>query len=71
MSEETRDRIITLFWEGVADTSWEDWCYTSAGDKENMFVDTILDFVEGVTSDEVIELFWDWANGLEESDFED
>ena len=45
--------------------------FTAAGDKENMFVDTILEFVEGINKDEVIELFWDWANGLEESDFED
>ena len=71
MSEEIRDRIITLFWEGISDTSWDDWCFTAAGDKENMFVDTILDFVDEVTTEEVIDLFWDWANGLEESDFED
>ena len=71
MTEEIRDRIITLFWEGLTDMSWEDWCFTAAGNKENIFVDTILNFVEGVDPNEVIELFWDWANGLEESDFED
>lgn len=71
MSDEKRDRIITLFWEGLTDMSWEDWCSISAGDKESIVVDTIADFVEGVDSNEVIELFWDWANGLEESDFED
>lgn len=70
MTEELQDRIITLFWEGLTDMSWEDWCSISAGDKESLVVDTIPDFVDGVTTDEVIELFWEWANNLEESDFE-
>ena len=71
MTEEIKDRIITLFWEGLTDMSWEDWCSISAGDKESIVVDTIQDFVEGVTSEEIIDIFWDWANELEESDFED
>ena len=70
MSDETRDRIIDLFWEGLTDMSWDDWCSIGAGNKESIVVDTIKEFVEGVDSEEVIELFWDWANGLEESDFE-
>lgn len=71
MSDEIRDKIIDMFWESISDMSWEDWCFTSAGDKENIAVDTILTLVEGVNKYEVIELFWDWASGLEESDFED
>lgn len=71
MSDETRDKIIDIFWESISDMSWEDWCSTSAGDKENIAVDTILTLVDGTDKYEVIELFWDWANGLEESDFED
>ena len=71
MSEEVVDRIIDIFWESISDISWEDWCFTSAGDKENIAVDTVLTLVEGVNKYEVIDLFWDWANGLEESDFED
>ena len=70
MSDETRDRIIDLFWEGLTDMSWDDWCSISAGNKESIVVDTIKEFVEGVDSSEVLELFWDWANRLEESDFE-
>ena len=71
MSDEIRDKIINMFWESISDMSWEDWCFTSAGDKENIAIDTILTLVEGVNKYEVIELFWDWANGLEASDFED
>ena len=70
MSDETTSRIIDLFWEGLTEMSWEDWCSISAGDKENIVVDTITEFVEGVDPNEVIELFWDWVNSLEESDFE-
>ena len=71
MTDEIRDRIIDLFWESITDMSWEDWCFTSAGDKENIAVDTVLTLIEDVASSEVTNLFWDWANGLEESDFED
>lgn len=71
MSDETRDLIIDLFWEGISEMSWEDWCSISSGDKENIAVDTVLILIEGVDRDEVTELFWDWNNGLEESDFED
>lgn len=70
MSDETKSRIIDLFWEGLTEMSWEDWCSISAGNKESIVVDTITEFVEGVDTNEVIELFWDWANSLEESDFE-
>ena len=71
MTDEIRDKIIDMFWESISDMSWEDWCFTSAGDKENIAVDTILTLVEGVNKYEVIELFWDWVSGLEASDFED
>ena len=71
MPDEVRDKIIDIFWESTSDMSWEDWCSISAGDKESIVVDTISEFVEGVDSDDILELFWDWANGLEESDFED
>lgn len=70
MSDEIKSRIIDLFWEGLTEMSWEDWCSISAGDKESIVVDTITEFAEGVDPSEVIELFWDWANSLEESDFE-
>lgn len=71
MTEELKDRIITLFWEGLTDMSWEDWCSISAGDKESIVVDCIPEFVEGVTTEEVTEFFWEWATCLEKSDFED
>ena len=69
MSDEIKDKIINLFWEGLTDMSWEDWRSIGAGDKESIVVDTIEEFVEGVDLGEVLELFWDWANGLEASDF--
>ena len=71
MPDEIRDRIIDLFWEGIADMSWEDWCSISAGDKENIVVDTIVDLGMVVNPIEVLDIFWEWASVLEESDFED
>ncbi len=71
MTEEIRDKLIDLFWEGIRDTSWDVWCDTSSTDKERIAVDAIVELGELVDTDEVFELFWEWADGLEEDSFFD
>lgn len=71
MTEIIRDKLISLFWEGIADYSWEDWCSLSAGDKEDLVADAIVDLNEIVDADEAYDLFWEWADGLEEDSFID
>jgi hypothetical protein len=69
MTEVTRDKLIDLFWEKIRDMSWDVWCDTSSTDKERIAVDSIVDLGELVDTDEVFELFWEWADGLEEDSF--
>ena len=69
MTASTRDKLIDLFWDGILYTPWDVWCDTSSGDKERIVVDAILELDEVVDTDEAYELFWEWADSLEEEDF--
>ena len=69
MNEFTRSRLIDLFWEGIADTPWDVWCDTSSRDKERIVPDAIVELGVNVDIDEAYDLFWEWADGLEEDSF--
>ena len=72
LNESTVEKIIDLFWEGIKDLSWEDWCSMSSSDKEEIVKDVLVE-LDDLTLDveEVYETFWDWESGLEESSFFD
>jgi hypothetical protein len=72
LNEVTRDKLVELFWEGISDTSWDVWCDTSSTDKERIAVEAIVKLDDPtVDTEEVFELFWEWADGLEEDSFFD
>lgn len=72
LSESMVEKLVSKFWDGVKDLSWDDWCSMSSKDKEEIVVDVISD-LDDITLDvdEVYECFWDWESGLEESSFFD
>jgi hypothetical protein len=69
MDNFTKSRLIDLFWEGIADTPWDVWCDTSSGDKERIVPDAIVELGINVDIDEAYDLFWEWAEGLDEDSF--
>ena len=72
LNESTVEKLVGLFWEGIKDYSWEDWCNMSSSDKEEIVKDVLVE-LDDLTLDveEVYETFWDWESGLEESSFFD
>ena len=72
LNESTVEKLVDLFWEGISDTPWDVWCDTSSTDKERVAVEAIVKLDDPtIDQEEVFELFWDWADGLEESSFFD
>ena len=69
MNEVTRDKLIDFFWESITDMQWDVWCDTSTTDKERIAVDAIVEFGLSEDVNEVYDLFWEWADGLEEDSF--
>lgn len=69
MDNFTKSKLIDLFWEGIADTPWDVWCDTSSGDKERIVPDAIVELGVDVDIDEAYDLFWEWADGLDEDSF--
>lgn len=66
------EKIINMFWEEITDVTWDVWCDTSTTDKERIAVDVYAKLDDlTLDIDEVYEIFWDWANGLDESSFVD
>ena len=64
-------KLVELFWKYTEDYSWEDWCSMSAGDKESIVVDALVELglSEVIDTDEAYDVFWEWASGLDEESF--
>ncbi len=69
MNEVTRDKLIDFFWESIKGMQWDVWCDTSTADKERIAVDAIVELGLSEDVNEVYDLFWEWADGLEEDSF--
>lgn len=69
MDNFTKSKLINLFWDDIADTSWDVWCDTSSRDKERIVPAAIVELGINVDIDEAYDLFWEWADGLEEDSF--
>ena len=48
---------------------WDVWCDTSSTDKERIAVDALVELGLSEDVDEIYDLFWDWANSLDEDSF--
>ena len=63
-------KLINLFYEYLKGWSWDEWQAAGSSDKEEVAVNAIADFGPEVDIDEAYDLFYDWAAGLTEADFE-
>ena len=72
LNETQVEMLVSKFWEGIENLSWEDWCELSSSEKEEIVVDVLADLNDmTLDTDEVYEVFEDWSSGLEESSFVD
>ena len=62
-------KLIDLFWEGLADYSSDVWFDSSTNEKEDLARWAISKLDEPVDEAYAFELFWEWANGLDEDSF--
>jgi hypothetical protein len=70
LSDSVIEKLVNYFWDDISEMSYDDWCGTSSGDKESVVPYAIVDLgLEGVDIDEVYDLFWEWAEGLDEESF--
>ena len=70
LSDSVIEKLVNYFWDDISEMSYDGWCGTSSGDKESVVPYAIVDLgLENVDIDEVYELFWEWAEGLEPEDF--
>lgn len=69
MNEFTRSRLIDLFWEGLTNWDWESWQSAGAEDKETIVTDAIIELGIDIDINDAYDLFWEWADGLDENSF--
>jgi hypothetical protein len=69
MNEFTRSRLISLFREGLANWDCESWQSAGAEDKETIVTDAIIELGIDIDINEAYDLFWEWAEGLDENAF--
>jgi hypothetical protein len=69
MNEFTRSRLIDLFWDGLTNWDWESWQSAGAEDKETIVTDAIIELGIDIDINEAYDLFWEWADGLDENAF--
>ena len=71
MNDIVRDSLIDYFYKSISEMSWDVWCDTSTTDKERIAVDAMVELGLSEDVEEVFELFWYWADGLEPDAFYD
>ena len=69
MTNIVRDGLIDYFYKSISEMSWDVWCDTSTTDKERIAVDAMVELGLSEDIEEVFDLFWEWADGLEEDAF--
>lgn len=71
MTEQIRDRLIDLFWAGLQGWTYDSWESASSNEKEAIVADAIVEFDNFAAADidEVYDLFWEWADGLDRTAF--
>ena len=69
MTNIVREGLIDYFYKSISEMSWDVWCDTSTTDKERIAVDAMVELGLSEDIEEVFDLFWEWADGLEEDAF--
>ena len=71
MTNIVREGLIDYFYKSISEMSWDVWCNTSTTDKERIAVDAMVELGLSEDVEEVFDLFWEWADGIEEDAFFD
>jgi hypothetical protein len=71
MNDKIIEKLIDLLWEGLSNYSSDVWFDSSSNDKERLLWWALEKLGEPVDEKEAIEIFWQWADGLEEDSFID
>lgn len=71
ISEPLRDKLIGLFWKGIKGYTSDIWFDSSTNEKEEIVWEALKQIDEHVDEDIALDLFWEWAYGLEEDSFID
>ena len=66
------ERLIEIFKEYLPAWSWEEWQAAGSSDKEDIVINALADLGPDmpIEVDEAYDIFWDWAAGLTEADFD-
>ena len=70
MNTEIVEKLVGFFWDSIAGVSKEEWHTTSSADKERIAEEAVKELGLNMDLAEVYEIFWEWADGLESTDFE-
>jgi hypothetical protein len=65
------EKLIELFWDGISDYSSDVWFDSSTKEKEEILWWALKQLDESIDEKRAIEIFWNWANGLDEDSFVD
>jgi hypothetical protein len=71
MRDKTIEKLIDLLWDGLSDYSSNVWFDSSSMDKERLLWWALEKLDEPVDEEEALNIFWQWADGLEEDSFID
>lgn len=69
MTKNIKEKFIDFFWKSIKDVRWDVWCDTSTTDKERIAAAAAVELGFSEDINEVYDLFWEWANGLEKDSF--
>jgi hypothetical protein len=64
-----QEQLIKLFYEYLPAWSWDEWQAAGSSDREEIVINAIADLGPEVDIDEAYDIFYDWAAGLTEADF--
>ena len=69
MKTEIVEKLVGLFWEGLQDYTSDIWFDSSTKEKEELLWWALSRIDAPINESEALEIFWQWADGLEEDSF--
>ena len=68
-TEELESKLVDLFWDGIKGYTSDVWFDSSTDEKEEILWQALEQIGEPVDEEYAKEIFWMWADGLEEDSF--
>jgi len=69
--------LFSYVWDAIGDDmTWDDWCCMGSSDRADFLYDALTELRSELgelpyTEEDLYEAYYDWADSLEASDFED